>query len=206
MAKEKEKILEEEKEEAKKEIKNRLIEFISYQLGKKSGFPSFNAALSEITKCRKTLDWIWYIIPSSIGTSENAQKFLINIQDNSPLMVSHYLMIPYLKNNYETIINEIYKCLDRNDILTILGKPIDVIKFKDSIKEFLTGYTEIYSKIKTQSDFTFINILDYLINHQHIKSRRTKLTKFSEYARVSNGTNKHTKTYNNGQRPRQRPR
>lgn len=79
-------------------------------------------------------------------------------------MVSHYLMIPYLKQNYETIIRAIYHCsvkTPNKSILQILGTDIDVSKFFSSITEFLEGYNQLNPK--TESDNEFIQILDALI-------------------------------------------
>ena len=162
-------------------IKQRLIEFIKYQLGR-NGKVSFINALDEIRKCKKISDWIWYIIPSTIGDTPTAKKFLINRFENSPLTAAHYLMIPYLKKNYETIITEIYKCLETYNIqkIKIMGSDIDVIKFNDSIKHFLTAYNNISTKEdnkirKQPSDYKFINIL-YALNTtlNPIKSKSTK--------------------------------
>lgn len=89
------------------EIKNRLRDFIIYQFGMqehKSGdipMSTFKTALAEILSCRKINHWIWYIIPSKIPDtevySETTKLFCINNSNYSPVMVSHYLMIPYLK-------------------------------------------------------------------------------------------------------------
>jgi hypothetical protein len=144
------------------EIKTRLVEFIKYQLGKEKYY-SFQIALAEIQNCKKKKDWIWYVIPSKTDNDSRTalnKKFCINNETYSPVMVSHYLMIPFLKQNYETIICAIYKCLTKtkNTIKQILGN--DVIKFKSSIDEFLDGYKELKKQNKeTESDNEFITIL-----------------------------------------------
>ena len=150
-------------------IKTRLVEFIKYQLGQgKDSKTPFQTALQEIQKCDKKSDWIWYVIPSKTpdsfpSASENNKKFCINNTKYSPVMVSHYLMIPYLKQNYENIICTIYKCLTKNKkkIQEILKH--DVVKFKSSIDEFLDGYEELKKQNKeTESDNEFINTLKHL--------------------------------------------
>jgi hypothetical protein len=154
----------------KEEIKTRLVEFIKYQLGKgKLRKISFNVAQDEITKCKKDEHWIWYVIPSktpdkmSFKPSKGNALFCINNETYSPVMVSHYLMIPFLKKNYETIICTIYKCLTKNNkkIQEILGG--DTIKFQSSIDEFLKGYKELKTQNKEiESDNEFITILTEL--------------------------------------------
>ena len=150
------------------EIKNRLQYFIIYQLGMqyhKVGKSTFNTALAEIINCHKATDWIWYIIPSKTPNAGNYTEinklFCINNSKYSPVMVSHYLMIPYLKTNYETIIRAIYDCTKtpkNKSITDILGN--DAIKFFSSITEFLAGYNALKPKI--QSDTDFIKILEEL--------------------------------------------
>jgi uncharacterized protein (DUF1810 family) len=166
-----------------KAIKNRLIEFIKCQLGKSTSYQHsvFSKALEEITACRKKTDWIWYIIPSKTDNDSrtNTNKyFCINNDKYSPVMVSHYLMIPYLKKNYETIITEIYKCLKTQNIKTILSN--DDSKFIGSIKEFLTGYTNIYTQKKAPSDYQFITIL-YELNNTLNPIEKSKSTKKIQY-------------------------
>ena len=167
-------------------IKTRLVEFITYQLGKgELRKISFNEARDEITtKCKKDEHWIWYIIPSKTDNDSRTalnKKFCINNVTYSPVMVSHYLMIPFLKQNYETIICAIYKCLTKNNtkIQEILGG--DTIKFQSSIYEFLKGYEELKKQNKeTESDNEFINILTELqvLNNDGDKKKQISYNNF----------------------------
>jgi hypothetical protein len=68
-------------------------------------------------------------------------------------------MIPYLKQNYETIIRAINDCvLKKKTIKDILGN--DDVKFFSSITEFLNGYNLL--RYKTKQDKEFIKILEKL--------------------------------------------
>jgi len=157
------------------QIKTRLVEFIKYQLGQgKDSKTSFQNALQEIQNCNKKSDWIWYVIPSKTdkdSRSDLNKKFCVNNKKYSPVMVSHYLMIPYLKQNYETIICAIYKCVNENKktIHEILKN--DVVKFKSSIDEFLKGYNQLTKEKKeTELDNKFIELLQKLKTLTHPSS------------------------------------
>jgi uncharacterized protein (DUF1810 family) len=155
-------------------IQERLKYFIIYQLGG-GGRPSFQTALEEImSNCTKNDHWIWYVLPSKLPDykQSTAQKytemsiyFCINNPNFSQVMVSHYLMIPYLKQNYETIIRAIHHCLIENNtpIQTLFSIKADIPKFFSSITEFLDGYSEY------NSESEFIDILQELkeLEHNH---------------------------------------
>jgi len=186
------------KDANKEEIKKKLIEFIKCQLGKSTTSyqrSSFSNALAEIQNCKKKTCWMWYVIPSRTdysGSSEISKYFCINNPKYSPVMVSHYLMIPYLKKNYETIIHFIYNCiLLNNKINKILPNDDDVRKFYSSINEFLNGYNELRPKTKFNNNF--IEILTELNKLNH----KQKTVQFSKHTKASGGSYKLTKK-NNG--------
>jgi uncharacterized protein (DUF1810 family) len=186
----------------REEIKQRLIEFIKCQLGTstKYQYSVFSTALAEIQKCKKTTHWIWYVIPSYTNypaSSPITKYFCINNPnpDYSPVMVSHYLMIPYLKNNYETIITAINTCISKSkkSINDILSNSDDIYKFYNSINVFLKRYNELKKNANTTIYDDFIKILTEL----NKLNPTTKTVKFSTHTPTSGGSYKLTKK-NNG--------
>lgn len=164
----------------------------------------FQNALKEINGCQKTGDWIWYIIPSKLPSdkqndgheySDLSKKFCINCTHNhndSGLKVSHYLMIPFLKQNYETIINAIHKCLitKKTPINQLFQNGADIPKFTSSITEFLAGYNTLQNKIADDEEFIkklkTLSRKKYLINTNILKTNENENLGFGLFNGGSN--------------------
>jgi len=68
----------------------------------------------------------------------------------------------YLRNNYIEIISEIYNKLEKsNDITKIMGKTVDVLKLKDSLKRFFKPFIDINTNNRYDK---FINNMKFIID------------------------------------------
>lgn len=135
--------------------------FKNAQISGYYGFPNFISALDEITFGGKKSDWIWYIIPSCFKPQTDIAKTFAISRTSTP-NITDYLQDEYLRNNYIKIISEIYNKLEKgNDITKIMGKPVDVLKLKDSLKRFFKPFIDINTN--NQYD-KFINNMKFIID------------------------------------------
>ena len=97
----------------------------------------------------KTTDWIWYFFPQPphpLATSSNSIKYSLKNKKE----VLQYIDNDILRERYITLINALIKYKTDNptkDLLTIMGKQIDKVKFISSITLFYEVANEKYNYI-----------------------------------------------------------
>jgi hypothetical protein len=134
----------------KNNTKATIADFINAQNGR---FPSqlggsecltYTKALGEIRKDKKDGDWIWYIIPSSFGTSDIARFFNL---PNANVTLAEYLDDVTLGTRYVEMLTAIGTKLQ--EFMT--GKPLNDDDVKTFLVELMGGhqyYTVDYAKLK----------------------------------------------------------
>lgn len=119
--------------------------------------PTYDQALSEIKQGQKKTHWIWYIIPSSPGTSDTSKFF--GIDKNAIVTPEQYLSDPTLSARYVQMLTAIgvklqgfmTKSHNYHDVkqflVNLMGSTIDYEKLKNSLTIFSNA-------LKTQGKVT----------------------------------------------------
>jgi len=111
---------------------------------------NFKTALTEIEGGEKKLHWIWYIIPSNLSpSSANATFFKIDTisDDKGSLTAEQYLSNDFLRKNYITIINAIYKqYINKYTELLTKGGDVNVSKQIEILKKIMRSDID-YNKL-----------------------------------------------------------
>lgn len=93
----------------------------------------YETALKEMKAGEKRSHWIWYIFPQikGLGHSPNAQYYGISDLEEAKAYLEH----PVLGARLREITKEVLNHASRG-IQTIMGAPIDALKFKSSMTLF----------------------------------------------------------------------
>lgn len=84
---------------------------------------SYDTALSEIKKGRKTTHWIWYIFPQlkGLGVSYRSEQYGIENAEEARSYLSHPVLGARLREITKAVLN-----LNENDAHKVMGYPDDM--------------------------------------------------------------------------------
>lgn len=135
-----------------------LDEFLERQT---ADFPN---ALSEIQAGKKKGHWIWWILPSEIGESENALKYALgpNATVRGSISIATYLQNDTLRGNYLIIIRAIYDHLKKNMSKAPKAILIDLLSSETDYAKFKNSFNNFYPELKKVVDSTIQAWLDDL--------------------------------------------
>ena len=108
-------------------------------------FGGYEEALREMKSGMKTGHWIWYIFPQirGLGHSYNANYYGIKTLDEARAYLAHPVLGARLKEITTTVLD--YK---GEDIYTIMGSRIDVMKLRSSMTLFdLIAPKDVYDDV-----------------------------------------------------------
>ncbi len=93
---------------------------------------TYNQALCELSTGRKITHWIWFIFPQlkGLGYSENAIYYGLDGINEAMAYINNPILHKRLVEAIKLVIPH------KNDLLTLFGSQIDVIKFLSSMETF----------------------------------------------------------------------